>query len=436
MYKIKKSWAIFILALIISFLFSMISYSITNSFISALICINFIVTIYAIFYCKYSIYSLIIFLSNYPILPLMYKYYFNTGASSLGISALGLHMKEILLTILIFNIITLLFVLLSKSLKNESKIVYSIYNISKLEVCFFIFITIMSLIISMPHIPFYNASMSNRQAVLIQGGAWNYVGLCAFAFLMATNKNKKIINFIFIFLVVWNIGNYNRADVLSLVIIYVIRLIKLNKISKHKQIKYFSMIFLLFLFSLFVGNYRVSNSMNNNIFIAFINSIGKTINDILNQPTAADIIHIYNVSIDYTQNLGFLHGSTYAFYLYSIVPFLGKVYSNMYLFTNVLNSYYFNLGGGFFLAEPYLNFGILGTILYGIVFNIIMYFILKKNNLINYVYYICIWIVAFRLQWYGLIYLERSFIEILPLYLIIHAFFKFKNAKAFKAINN
>ena len=411
-------------------------YLITNNYITILIYFNFVFVFYSIIYCKYSIYSLIIFLSNYPIFPLIYKYYWNDGVSSLGISTLETHMVEILITILIFNIITMSFVFFSKILRKEHTLITSIYDIPKTEMYFFILIVLMSLIISMPHIPFLHASLENRQNVLLQGGAWNYVGLCAFAFLTAKHgKKHKVIFYVFIIMVVWNIGNYNRVDVMSLIIFYLIRYITLNKISKRKTIKYFAMLFLLFLFSIFVGEYRVSTSINANIFISFINSIGKTVSNIFNQSTAADIIHVYNTGIDYTKNLGLLYGDTYSFYLYSLVPFLGKYYANSHLFTNVLLKYYFNLGGGFFLTEPYLNFGILGVIFYAIMFNVLLYIILRKNNLPNYIYYVCMWTAAFRFQWYGLVYIERSFIQIIPLYLIIHAFFKFKNAKAFKPTN-
>lgn len=428
----KHQLCIFMVCLILITLGLIIS-SITNDSIIILIYIDLIFIFYAFLYFKYSIYSLIILLSNYPIFPLIYAFYFNKGASSLGLNTLEIHIQKILITILIFNIITIIFVHTTKVLKSEKRLLKSSYNISKPEIFLFTCIVILYIAILLPHIPFIDP---NRSDALLKGGAWNYTGLCAFAFLTAKGfKENKLATILFFVIILWNIGNYARADVVGLIVFYFVRYIVLNRLPTYKKVRYFTMLLVIFLFAIFVGEYRVSTNFNNNIFVSFVNSFGSLVQDVLNQPTAADIIHIYNVGIDYVQNVGLLHGSTYKFYIYSFVPFLGQYYADSNLFTNVLSNYYFNRGGGFFLTEPYLNFGIWGVMLYTIAFNIVLYIILKKNNLQNYIYYVCTWIVVFRLQWYGLIYIERSFLQIIPLYLIIHAIFIFKNKAAFKPLN-
>jgi hypothetical protein len=78
--------------------------------------LNMIICIYA----KYSIITIITIISNYPIFNLILKYYFNNGISSLNTEfSLPLKMNEMLFVIIIYNLMTLIFIFFTRFLEEE-----------------------------------------------------------------------------------------------------------------------------------------------------------------------------------------------------------------------------------------------------------------------------------------------------------------------------
>ena len=130
-------------------------------------------------------------------------------------------------------------------------------------------------------------------------------------------------------------------------------------------------------------------------------------------------MHVFNTAFEYADNIGFAYGETYLNYIYKVIPGLG----NDLDYSNILNSYIANPGGGYFLSEPYMNFGYMGVTLFSTIFLGCIYWMVKTNNRYTYLMYACLVAASFRLMWYGLIYIHKSFIMIIPVFFIFMLIF-------------
>gem|GEM_PF-714927 len=405
-----------------------------------LISLDILISLIIIYKSKYSILSIISLLANYPIFPLVWEYYYNKGASSLSSPfGLQLYMTQMLLGILIFNIINLYFVFFTDILKKEENMLNFKQNMIFNERLIFVLLATVSLLISMPTLPFTHVSdFSQVRKALVAGSAWNYLMICSMVAFLSSTKKITLFEGVFLgFIFAWSLGNFNRAEVIGLFVLLGLRYVSWEKISKKRKWIFFTMALIGIIFMMFLGYYRVQESAasEQNILISFILDIKNQIIHLTNQNTAGDIIHIYNTAFHYTREFGFLYGKSYLMYIYSILPFTGGRYNNEYLFTNILQNRFYNLGGGYFLTEPYINFGYVGIAVYSLLFFILLKYIVKKPNFISYMYYGVFVSAIFRLQWYGMIYIERSFIQIIPFILLLQLLIRkvFKNS--YKSIN-
>ena len=67
-----------------------------------------------------------------------------------------------------------------------------------------------------------------------------------------------------------------------------------------------------------------------------------------------------------------------------------------------------------------MNFGVLGIVLFAIAELSIINFILKKKKDYNFFLYIFILATPFRVTWYGLMYIEKGIIYIMPVLYILY----------------
>ena len=122
-----------------------------------------------------------------------------------------------------------------------------------------------------------------------------------------------------------------------------------------------------------------------------------------------------SISINYKNDFGLLYGKTYKNYINDAIPFY-KSYSA----AAVLNDTYGSPGGIYILSEPYMNFGVIGVVLFTLLEIYIIYWITKKKTEYSYFLYLFILTTQFRICWYGISYIEIGVIYILPiLYLLM-----------------
>jgi hypothetical protein len=158
-----------------------------------------------------------------------------------------------------------------------------------------------------PRIPFtYQVDFHTRP--LLPGDAWNYLLLVCLIFIVATHKKTTKKHFtLYLFIIIWAIGNYARADFIAFMLLLSFRFINWEKISRFKKVIILVSISIYFLVNIFIGMIR-GNNIEGNVFQNFFNQLPETIIAAVNQATAADIIHIFNTGFYYTENYGYLFG--------------------------------------------------------------------------------------------------------------------------------
>lgn len=400
--KKKNGLLIFLnISLTIVFFFSYFN----SKNIVLLFALNFILVLEIVFKCKLSLFSLKSLIINYILFPLLYQYIYGESYGLLELNASSIHYPMILLSIFLYNITTFLFLNLSEFKKEELRklqITYKLKDTSVLVLCIF---TIICCIIAFPTIPFsYNAA--HRFDALLPGNAWNHIVLICLIFLLGNLKTNKTVVFTYLFSCFWFLSHYERVDMLGLISLLLLIYFAKKNIKLHivKVIKMSAIVIILFIIMINVGynrgGYKADNILKN-IFV---------------QSTAADIAYVYNISLDYNMNNDLLYGNSYKQLIIESIPLLN--YKNS--IPRILEAEYVFPGGEYLLSAPVMNFGLIFVPIFTIIENFILLKIIKSKN--NYLYIVYLFIVAssFRINWYGLTYIETGLLYIIPLLLFIY----------------
>ena len=354
---------------------------------------------------KISIFSLKSLLINYVLVSVFFQ--FNTG-KSYGILELGLielHYMEMMLLALVYNFIMYMFIEISGVTKFEKKKILSEHKTSLLSAYACSLIAIISSIIAFPKLPFIDNG--ERFDALLPGNAWNHVTIIALLLAYPKLGKSWFVKFAYAFCFLWFLLRGERVDMLGLAV-FILALSVAKKIyvaNKNKlkvYVKYF-IIALALVFSLvIIGEIRGGNKTFN------FEQISRKV---LIQNTAADIGYVYNSSIHYVNEKGMLYGKTYLTYFIEAIP----LFSSNYEAAGILKRTYYTPGGILILSEPYMNFGIIGLIVFTLLEMFILYQLIKREKKYNYFIYLFLLITTFRTSWYGLKYIETGLLYILPI---------------------
>ena len=380
--------------------------------------ISILITLAIIIKAQLSILSLLAVLGNYPLVALTYQEFTGTSYGILEISSqqIGLHYYGITLAAFIFNYILLFIVFYTDFLSYEKQVLNKKYTISKVLTNIFCLIAIAATIIYLPRFSLISGiNGETRFEHLLPGNAWNYVAIVAILFTTLSAHLSIFQIFTYVFVVFWFFFNYERVDMLGLSILLALRYYKIIWESpivsriKYKKTILFALLTTVITFLFASSHLREGRGFN-------LIAIAK---DLLVQTTSCDIMHVFNTSFDYVNNIGFSYGQTYLNYIYKLIPGLG----NDLDYSSILNHYIANPGGGYFLTEPYMNFGYLGVILFSLLLLGSIYWMVKKSNAYAYLMYACLVAASFRIMWYGLIYIHKSFIMIIPAFFVFMILF-------------
>ena len=399
----KKDGLLIFLNILLAIVFLFIYFNSKN--IVLLFILNVVLVAEIIFKCKISLFSLKSLIINYILFPLLYQYIYGESYGLLELNSSYIHYSMFLLSIFLYNITTFLFLNFS-SFKTEElhklKITYKIKDNSILLLCIF---TIICCLIAFPTIPFsYNAA--HRFDALLPGNAWNHMVLICLIFLLGNLKTNKIVVFTYLFSCFWFLSHYERVDMLGLISLLLLIYFANNNIKLHlvKMIKMGVVVVVLFIIMINVGYNRGGYKADNILKNVFV------------QSTAADIAYVYNISLDYNMNNDLLYGNSYKQLIVESIPLLN--YKNS--IPRILEAEYVFPGGEYLLSAPVMNFGLLFIPIFAIFENLILTKIIKSKN--NYLYIVYLFIVAssFRINWYGLTYIETGLLYIIPLLLFIY----------------
>ena len=158
---LKNEKARGIIATIIIILITFITYNIFKT-ANVIFVVNIILMIIILIKAKFSYFSMKALVINYVLFAVSFQY--NTGQSYgiLEISKIDLHYFMINVLIMIYNIISYIWLYCSKVLKNEKKLLNENFEIGKLSTYFCCFVAIVTAIIAFPGIPFDKSYVSSR----------------------------------------------------------------------------------------------------------------------------------------------------------------------------------------------------------------------------------------------------------------------------------
>lgn len=394
-YDIKNNYYGSIFLLIIAALFAI--FRNPNIFFFA----NVVILIVTLLKCKFSFFSLKTIIIFYTLLPFFFKYNFNY--------VYGIFESTNLLYYLLINIILFLYLFFwlfiyfnTNILHFEKEKYIKKINIKKSYAIFFSAMAIVVTLIRFPSLPFLKEY--DRFVSLLPGNGWNHVVMILLAFSIPKLKESNFIKFAFLFVIVWFFGHYERVDCLGIICLLTIIFLSNVKLNFKKIfITIITFIFLFFLLNV-IESARMGNSINlSNIFTK-----------VLVQSTASDVGYTLDRAIDYTKKNDLLYGKTYLKYATEVVPMIEYKDSSI----NILNQEYYTVGGEFILNEPYMNFGILGVIIFSIIEFLLLYLLLKQKSMYSVFALYTLVFSVFRIVWYGISYVETALIWYIPLILL------------------
>ena len=360
---------------------------------------------------KFSMFSLKSLLINYVMISVAFQY--NTGESYgiLEISHYTINYFMMNILVAIYNSILYMYIVNSKALEYEqAKFKEKIY-MSNLATLFCSVLAIVCAIIAFPSLNFNFSQNEVRFNSLLPGNAWNHITIVSLIVIYPNLRKSKIAKVAYGFCIIWFLLHSERVDMVGLLIAMIIiastdseTTIKIkDNIKKHKNLfKYIIAIFVVIISMVLIGEIRAGKKNF---------SIEETYRKILIQNTAADIGYVFNVSIKDVKQNGYMYGSTYKTYIEKIIPFISA--SNDA--SNYLRDRYNTPGGILILCEPYMNFGIIGLILFEILELYCINFILKKKTKYSIYLYVFLLATTFRTTWYGLVYIEKAVVYFMPI---------------------
>ncbi len=366
--------------------------------------------------CKFSFFSIKHTCVNYITLALFYQYNFGSSYGILEYTSMNIMYEKILISVFIYNYIWLLIFYNSGILDLEkAKIKNSNYKLNEFYEVLLCTISICSVLIAFPRMPFLKVStIGERFSALLPGNAWNHLSIIAMILLFPSLKQKKIVKLTYLFNIFWFISHYERVDVIGLLFgLIFIYVLKSNiKINIAKLLKVGLPILALVVAMIVTGELR-----NNKSFDFSIQNITKKI---LVQSTSADEAYIFNLAIKYNTDNGNMLFKPYVSYFYNAIPLLD--YSGD-ITTILKETYIGHPGGEYLLSAPYMSCGLLGISIFSIIEYVILHFLIRGKSILSYLWYIFIMCTPFRIVWYGISYIEMGFIYIIPMMILMSKFF-------------
>lgn len=369
--------------------------------------INIILLLWIIYKAKVSFFSLKIILCNYILMAVFFEYNFDTSYGILHISD-NLYYTEMNIIIFIYNFFMLIWLNNTTILELEKKQFNNKFELPKFAEYLFVGIAVLATIIALPTLPFQDNY--DRFNAFLPGKAWNHVAMIALIFLMPNLKKSKLVKIVYIFVLFWFVSHYERVDAIGVILLIIVTLFQ--QYERKIKLKNVAALLIIGLAILFIMNAIGEIRAGNNPI-----DVGNLVKKLFVQNTSCDVAYVFNSAIEYRYSNPLLLGSTYKAYLTKAIPLLQTTETT----DMILKEKYDTAGGDFFLDEPLMNFGMLGVIAYPIIEILIYYAILKKQSKYRFFLWSFLIMTVFRTTWYGLYYIEKGILYIIPImYFILY----------------
>lgn len=409
----KRIYGIIIL-IITSIIFELNTIQLSDTNISSLI-IAFILNFCLVFisWYAYGVELITYMLFCIVVLTIPITIQFFTGSSygllSTTTTTIPLHYSQFLKYIFCYCTIFLGLSLIVNLRKRENLLSQlSPGNLNQLNIVFNNLVAIIFTFVAFPRLSL-NVSATERFDMLLPGHAWNQLAIVALLFNLTHLRKNTSVKIVYAFVILWFLLNGERADITGLVLgifIYWFMNYKKNtNISRMQKIVGITLLFVFIVILNFIAGIRNGESI----------SLIQSLKSILVTPTISDVSYILNTVIDFLGKYPTLHGKIFVNNLFSIIP----LYDNN-VFENVLSFSYPYPGGEPWLAQPLLDWGVLGLILTPFIDIVLLRLITLKNNRFFKMEYLAFLCLVPRAVWYGRSYTFTTLLFFVPLMYIFN----------------
>lgn len=381
-------------------------YSENNSSIKIVFLLNILVWIISIYLLKIDLISIVIFCINALLFPIMIQYYTGKSYGILQQNLFPIHIGEILTFTYLYCVTFLIWAIIFNFKRSESVISHvQVNDYSTLNIAFNNLVAIIFAIVAFPRLGLVTNGM-NRFEMLLPGHAWNQLAIVGLLFNLPYLTKRVSVKLTYFFVIFWFLLNGERADITGLILGLICYYFVKNKDIKLFKCFCFFLVSILFLILL-------------NVIVILRNhgqlTLNNAITSIIVTPTLSDVSYLYNVSIDFWQKYGILHGQIFKSDLISIIPF-----TTPQGFDSIIRYNYFSPGGEPFLSQPLMDWGIVGLIIRSFLDCLLFKLITIPKNSFFKLEFITILCSVPRMVWYGRSYLFSSLFFFIPIIYIIN----------------
>lgn len=312
-----------------------------------------------------------------------------------------IYIKELYICTVFFYIAEYTFFSLTDVLSNEKKMYTNLIELNRRVAYLFAFGALLLVILSYPSIPTISG-MLRRNEGMIQSSRFVQIAMFLLALTYDSLKKYKDILLVWIISLIWVLFHGDRVIVFGFLIYCALKY--LNSQShvnshvsriKNLMVKYKKML-LVVVVAVCVAILGIRLQLSRSGYSTQNLNLITIMNSILIQGTACDVVYVFNCATDLWKHGNLLNGYTLLQYIVCWVPFL----PNPYYPASVIMKYYTTLGGGLFFAEPMMNFGIIGTFLFSVVFLFFVCVVLNNPSRFKSFFWIPFVITIFRMTWY------------------------------------
>ncbi len=320
--------------------------------------------------------------------------------------------NDLAISIISFLLTVLFFCWFTKIIQREKRFYITNFNLNRITAIVFIICASLLIILvfpSMPTLTYASGSRARNESVSygLVMIALILLGVCC-----DSCKKHKWFCVIYLFAIIWIFGHGERVELLGLLSYIALRYMNRidfssikNSVKKHKKRLVYTGVILAVILATIVGFKR--NDSGSTITIKYF------LTNLFIQGTAGDAVYDFNCSADMWHTGEGLYGITYIDYLLQLIPGASTSYTP----AEILLKEYNTMGGSLFFGEAMMNFGIVGVIIFNVIFMAFFNSFLNSTKHIKSWMWIPVVIEVFRICWYGIDgWILAAFIEVPILY--------------------
>lgn len=320
--------------------------------------------------------------------------------------------NDLAISIISFLLTVLFFCWFTKIIQREKRYYITDCNLNRITAIVFIICALLLIILVFPSMPTLTYASGSRARNENVSYGLVMIALVLLGICLDSCKNHKWFYGVYSFAIIWIFGHGERVELLGLLSYIALRYLNRidyssikNSIKKHKKRLVYTGVILAVIFAAIVGFKR--NDSGSTITIKYF------LTNLFIQGTAGDTVYDFNCSADMWHTGEGLYGITYIDYLLQLIPGASTSYTP----AEILFKEYNTMGGSLFFGEAMMNFGIVGVIIFNVIFMAFFNSFLNSTKHIKGWMWIPVVIEVFRICWYGIDgWILAAFIEVPILY--------------------